>query len=157
MVSITNIEPNISAHIPQPPHGGDDTSPCRCLPCWWVRPRPLIPPTLADAFDGGFCYPSTHVPGCAGNCHIPRATAASDSNWPVVSSADLFDEYERELADRPQALRDVKILRVKFLLEFPVVASRWSTIRDWLNATWTGETGRTKRNRFDSLNSTLAY
>ena len=122
-----------------------------------MRPRPLILPSLADAFDSGYCFPNTHVPGCAGNCHIPRATAASDSNWPLVSSADLFDEYEQELADRPQALPDVKNLRVKFIPAFPAVPSTWPPLRDWLNSTWTGETGRTKRNRFDSLNSTLAY
>ena len=77
--------------------------------------------------------------------------------WPVVSSAELFTEYEQELADRPQKRRDVKKLGAKFVPAFPDVPSAWPPIREWLNATYQGITGRTKRNRFDSLNSLLTY
>ena len=116
MVSTTNIEPNISGHIPQPPHGGDPNSLCSCLPCWWVRPRPLIPPSLAEAFDSGFCFPSTHVPGCMGDCHIPRATADDSlirGSGPglVLPLADLIDSFLRHKVNRgvkPGSLKTYK-------------------------------------------------
>lgn len=88
MVSTLYTQTTFSA--PQPPHGGDPNNPCCCLPCWWVRPRPLIPPLLADLFDGGACFPKTHVPGCAGNCHIIPLPAKENRN---VSTAEALAEW----------------------------------------------------------------
>ncbi len=68
-----------------------------------------------------------------------------------VPSRWLFDEYAKEIAMQPEKLKDLQKLRGKFVDRFPMVPLEWGTMRDWLNETFPGETGRTRRNRFDSL------
>jgi hypothetical protein len=77
--------------------------------------------------------------------------------WPVVSSEYLFAEFEAEVSDRPHRLEEVKKVKTRFAAAFPTVPSTWPPVRDWLNVTYPGDTGRTRRNRFDTLNSTLAF
>ncbi|MCI0824107.1 MAG: site-specific integrase, partial [Chloroflexi bacterium] len=82
------------------PHGGDPANPCSCLPCWWVRPKPLIPPRLADLFEGGACFPKMHVPGCVGNCHIavPHDDRRSVTTVEVIQSLREELEYKGDAA-----------------------------------------------------------
>ena len=79
------------------------------------------------------------------------------ATWPVVSTAELFSEFEQEMADSDSVLKDVKSLKGPFLAAFPSVPSTWPPIREWLNATFPGEGGRTRRNRYDTLKRVLNY
>ena len=72
-------------------------------------------------------------------------------------AADLFAEYEGEIADRPEKLKDLRRLKGRFLTRFATMPSAWPPLRDFLNETYPGPTGRTKRNRFDTLRGLYAY
>lgn len=80
----------------------------------------------------------------------------SPDRWPEVSSASLFAEFQREQADRPESLRDVKAVSARFSEAFPTIPSNWPPPRDWLNQTFPGET-RTRLNRFNAFNATFGY
>ncbi len=77
--------------------------------------------------------------------------------WPVVPSASIFAEYEREIADRPEKLKDTRKVKRRFIERFPTVPATWPPIRDFLNETYPGPTGRTRRNRFDDLHGLFRY
>ena len=88
---------------------------------------------------------------------LVKLIAEHNDQWPEVSSAQLFEQYERELQDRPWMLKDLRTARGPFVERFPTVPASWPPIRDWLNELYPGATGRTKRNRFDSLNGLFVY
>ena len=143
MVSTLYTQTNISAHTPQPPHGGDPNNPCCCLPCWWVRPRPLIPPSLADLFDGGACFPKTHVPGCAGNCHIIPLPAEENRN---VSTAEALAEWVDYAVKnlRPDSVTAYSKFAGTFLRSgLDTLPLEPSKLRDWLDTH--GEPGSSYR------------
>ncbi len=102
---------------------------------------PVVP--IQDVMDD--CEAELRLGG--GNKTI---TASVPSKW-------LFDEYAKEIASRPEKLKDLLKLRGKFVDRFPVLPFEWGPMRDWLNETFPGESGRTRRNRFDSLKDLLDY
>ena len=85
------------------------------------------------------------------------APAPQSGAWPEVSAAYLFAEYEQEIADRPEKLKDLRSLKGKFMQRFATIPSAWPPLRDFLNETYRGSTGRTRRNRFDSLRGLYGY
>ena len=52
---------------------------------------------------------------------VPALHAAA---WPEVLAADLFAEYEGEIADRPEKLKDLRSLKGKFMQRFATMPSR---------------------------------
>ena len=85
------------------------------------------------------------------------APALDAAAWPEVSAAHLFAEYEQEIADRPEKLKDLRSLKGRFLKRFVTMPSAWPPLRDFLNESYPGATGRTRRNRFDSLRGLYGY
>ncbi|MCH7483510.1 MAG: hypothetical protein IIC31_11900, partial [Chloroflexi bacterium] len=85
------------------------------------------------------------------------ARAPDAAAWPEVLAADLFAEYEQEIADRPEKLKDLRSLKGRFLKRFVTMPSAWPPLRDFLNETYPGSTGRTRRNRFDSMRGLYGY
>ena len=113
------------------------------------------PGTIRSAYDPDFVPEKPDAQGRVRLIPIPDDEIASP--WPVVSTAELFSEFEQEMADRPSVLKDVKSLQKPFLAAFPSVPSTWPPIRDWLNTTFPGKGGRTRRNRYDTLRRVLNY
>lgn len=84
-----------------------------------------------------------------------------------ASSAWVFEQYAREVAgpdwqhlkvkERPEELKTLLKVREKFINAFPTVPMDWPPIRDWLYATWPGDSRRTRRNMFDVLKRTFSY
>ena len=85
------------------------------------------------------------------------ARAPDAAAWPEVLAADLFAEYEQEIADRPEKLKDLRSLKGKFMPRFATMPTTWPPLRDFLNETYLGSTGRTRRNRFDSMRGLYGY
>ena len=85
------------------------------------------------------------------------APALGAAAWPEVPAAYLFEEYEKEIADRPEKLKDLRRLKGRFMGRFATMPSAWPPLRDFLNESYPGPTRRTKRNRFDSLRGLYAY
>jgi hypothetical protein len=78
---------------------------------------------------------------------VIREVAVADPA--AVPSRWLFDEYAKEIGDRPEKLKNLLKLRGKFVKKFPAVPveMEWPRFRDWLYATRTGESGLTVGNQ----------
>ncbi len=137
--------------------GARQISPPDDLPPGWYYIHPDDPDcdAISDCYDDDDVYDMfSDDLFSAPKMAFPAAAAPPSASVP---STWLFDEYAKEIARRPEKLKDLLKLRGKFVNRFPMVPLEWGTMRDWLNETFPGETGRTRRNRFDSLKDLLDY
>ena len=104
-------------------------------------------PAIIRAFVAGESVQAPAAPA------TPSPVAPSPA---AVSSRWLFDEYERQVSEKPHDLKKVRWVGRPFVERFPVVPLDWPPVGDWLKATWQGE-GRTRQNAFDTLKAVLSY
>ena len=82
-----------------------------------------IPGTISYLFDPDNPPPGPNADGTTTllRWHDEQSQGLSDRQWPEVASAWPFDEYGREIADRPEKLRDRGNVMDKFLRASPSV------------------------------------
>ena len=115
---------------------------------------PRLEPKGADHW---LCGGPLVIPGAPAGVFVAPLVTPQQVQNPTATSESLFAEYEREIADRPEKLRDLLKVKTKFIERFPTVPTTWPSVRDFLNETYQGPTGRTRRNRFDSLFGLFQY